>query len=540
MLAGAAGIAAVLLIVAADESVKPQTREHFEICRLLGIQHGMVVLTKADLASAERIARTQQDVRELCAGSFLENVPLVCVSAKSGMGLDELRAQLMQLAATIRPRDKDGQARLPVDRSFALKGWGTVVTGTLASGSLRIGETVLIHPERREGRIRGLQVHGRPVEEAIAGERTAVNLSGIDHAEIRRGAVLTHKGPLDSSKLLDVSLDWISERELPSRRERFILHMGTAERTAVVKVLEAPLARVWLGEPVLAFPGDRFVLRLPSPTETVAGGSIVDAFPPKRLQRAKTISRLRALVSSSASERIEFLVKEGANGRRLQDLARLTALSAGDVRNAIAGNAKLVWAEAAQRVLTREWIEEKREKLLLLLRNFHLKNPAAAGLPIAVARLDLEPALAAAVFDGFSSIRIQGDTVSLATHRARFSPEEQRGMERIEVAFRQAGFQPPAPEDVPKITGTDAKKARALLETLLKNERLVRISDGMIFHADVVSHIRKSLATHKGKKFSVPEFKEWTQISRKYAIPLLEYLDRQHVTRREGDARVIL
>ncbi len=301
MLAGVAGIDAVMLIVAADESVKPQTREHFQICRLLHIRRGIVVLTKIDLANADQIAAAQMDVAQLVAGSFLEGAPIVQVSAKTGQGLGDLQQHLAALSREAETRDLSGFARLPIDRSFALKGFGTVVTGTLTRGKLLTGDSVLVHPLGREARVRGLQVHGRPVQQANAGERTAVNLTGIEHSEIVRGFSITSKAGVEPATLLDAELEWLNPEAIPASRKQVFVHLGTAEVMAYVKVLSAdkPYARIWLSEAVLVVPGDRLILRRPSPAETIAGGVVIDAFPRRRVNRAKVLARLHALSRAS-------------------------------------------------------------------------------------------------------------------------------------------------------------------------------------------------------------------------------------------------
>lgn len=537
MLAGAGGIDAVLLVVAADESVKPQTREHFEICRLLGVRHGMFVLTKIDLADAAQLVRARADVAALAKGSFLEGAPIEAVSAVTGAGLEKLKRQLALLAEKIPPRPAAGFARLPIDRSFALKGFGTVVTGTLWSGTLRTGDTVQVHPERRELRVRGLQVHGQPVPVALAGQRTAVNLVGIDASEIRRGHVLTHPGALESSSLIDATVEWLDDADLPAARETFVFHAGTAEIVASVKMFDRQIARLWLAEPALLLPGDRFVLRRPSPARTVAGGTIVDAFPPRRLSRNKAAGRIRALAQAGATKRIEILAEESAAGRRFSDLVRATGVREEEIRRAAGQSAQLV--VSAQRVVTKAWLDGRRKKLLEWLAAWHAQNPSAAGAPISAARLGLDANLAALVFD-FPSVRTAGETIALRDHQARFDSAETALLQKIEAAFLRAGMQPPSPGEILNGSGMDAKKARGLLETLVKSRKLVRVREDLIFHADAIAGIRQSLSAQKGRRFSVPDFKEWTGVSRKYAIPLLEYLDREHVTRREGDARVVL
>ncbi len=395
-------------------------------------------------------------------------------------------------------------------------------------------------------RIRGLQVHGEQVDIAVAGQRTAVNLTGVDSSEIRRGCVLTHTDGLETTKLLDVSLDWLNASEIPKARQQTLFHIGTAEIVAELKVLGTlanrprALARLSLSEPVLALPGDRFVLRRPSPAQTVSGGSVIDAFPPARLNRARTVQRLQSLAEADAATRIQILVEESAMGRGVAELVPLTGIAPEDLRSLIVKNPDLVLADTAERVVSKAWIERKRQKLVEWLNVFHGKNPSAAGAPIALARLGLEPNLAPLVFDQFPAIRVQGGVVSLAAHRAQISDYDNRALQNLERLFRQAGFQPPSMTDALKSASPDPKKARGLLETLIKNQKLVRVSEDLVFHGEVIANVRKSISARKGRKFSVPEFKEWTQISRKYAIPLLEYLDRQHVTRREGDFRIVL
>jgi selenocysteine-specific elongation factor len=542
MLAGVAGIDAVLLTVAADESVKPQTQEHFDICRLLQVRQGMVVLTKIDLASPEQIVATLSDIQHLVHGSFLEGAPVVQVSAKTGSGLAELKQLLVALSRTVQRRDATGYARLPVDRSFALKGFGTVVTGTLWTGTLRVGDLVLLQPLGREMRIRGLQVHGRAVDEAHAGERSAVNLTGIEHEEIRRGFTLTSRAELECSTLLDAEIEWLHEDEIPTTRQKLFLHTGTAEVMANVKLIAPgkPYVRLRLSEPVFTLPGDRLILRRPSPADTVAGGFVLDAFPRPRMNRARVLERCNSLARAGLNERLQLLVEESKAGQSLPELVRLTGATPERIKSAIAQSPALVYAESSHRVVGKRLLDHKRRELIEWLARFHAANPAAAGAPIAEARRKVDPTLAGALIDHDPAIVVRGDVIALAAHKPRVSSGELNALMQLERAFREAGFHPPSVDEILRATDPDAKKARGMLESLIKTGRLVRLSPDLVYHADVIAHVRKSLAAHKGRKFSVPEFKEWTQISRKYAIPLLEYLDRVHVTKRDGDSRVVL
>jgi selenocysteine-specific elongation factor len=544
MLAGAGGIQAVMLVVAANESVMPQTREHFDICRMLGIERGFVALTKTDLANAEEIEISRLEIESLVKGSFLEGSPVVAVSAKTGAGMSDVVNELTRLAESFVPQESGRVARLAVDRSFGLAGFGTVATGTLLEGEFHTGETLRLHPSGKQVRIRGLQVHGESVERACPGQRTAVNLAGIESAEVRRGFALTASAELESSGVLDASVEWLSEGKQPLRQQ-VLLHIGTSEVMAALKILQsgasgaASFTRLWLAEPALALPGDRFILRRPSPSRTVAGGVVVDAFPLRRLNRARTVDRLQALATATESGRIRVLVEESTNGRTITELVRLTGYRHDVLLRLLDSLPELLPHAGTQRVLSKKWLSEKRARLVDWLAEFHRRNPSAVGATVVAAR-ELEPELFRFVTDQFPAVRVQGETIALATHKAAFSDQEGIALGKIENAFRQAAYQPPSVEEVLRAAVPDQKAARALLDTLLKSKKLVKVSDGLIFHADAMTQLRASLAARKGKTFSVPEFKDWTQMSRKFAIPVLEYLDREKVTRRVGDQRVVV
>ncbi|MBV8831351.1 MAG: selenocysteine-specific translation elongation factor, partial [Acidobacteriaceae bacterium] len=452
MLAGVAGIHAVLLIVAVNESVMPQTREHFAICRLLGIERGVVVLTKIDSASPEEIEITRQEVAELCAGSFLENAPVVPVSAVTGEGLGRLRQELDKLAASIQRRSMGAVARLPIDRSFAAKGFGTVVTGTLWSGSLHPGDSVMLYPTRLEARIRGLQIHGQAVDEAVAGQRTAVNLAGIDHAEVERGFVLTRGGELETTRRIQAYARWLDSSRLPKVRQELVLYTGTSEISAECKILAQgeregeAFVQIALTRPALVLPGDRFVLRKPSPADTVGGGTVIEALPPVRLNRVKTRERLAALSAADPAGRLELLVSENRNGIELSALCRKTGMAEADLRALLEKSQTLLLVDGERRVLTKKWLAEERQKLIEWLRAFHKSNPGLPGAPVVSARSNLPPALASLVFQT-PEIKVTGEMVALASHRPQTTAQDSRMLLEIEQAFLSAGLQPPAISD---------------------------------------------------------------------------------------------
>lgn len=547
MLAGVGGIDLVLLVVAADEGVKPQTREHFEICRLLGIRHGLIVLTKRDLADAEMLELARLETAELVRGSFLDGAPTVAVSAVTGKGLDELREQLVRAAERVAPRDATGIPRLPIDRSFALRGFGTVVTGTLAEGRLRTGEEVEVQPGGRRLRIRGLQVHGEAVEEALAGQRTAVNLAGVEAGDLRRGLTLTRPGVWEATACVDVRIDLLGTAPMLKHGAPVHFHAWTAETEAQVRLFAAGqplepgrggLARLMLREPVLLKPGDRFILRRFSPLETIGGGIVIDTQPPLRLKKPLAAARLRELEAAPLERRLALLAAEEPQGTSVARLAARAGIPPEQLPQAAARSGLVLLRGETPRVTTAERVLQEARRLRAALERFHADNPLLAGMPRTAAGLDsgwLEAVLAEE-----TSIVAEGDILRLRSFSPRRKAEEAEAESRMERVFREAGLAVPPVEEALAKAGVDAERARTLLQLMIKDGRLVRVSPELIFHREAIEGLKRRLQEKKGQSFSVPEFKEWTGVSRKYAIPLLEFLDRERVTRREGNLRVVL
>jgi selenocysteine-specific elongation factor len=358
--------------------------------------------------------------------------------------------------------------------------------------------------------------------------------------------MLVHPGVMAENNILDVSLDWIPEFKTTKKRDEVLLHLGTAETPGILKLLragtdhESALGRIELRQPVAALPGDRFVLRRPSPAHTIAGGSVIDAFPALRMNRVRTLVRLDRLRNADPATRIRVLVEDGKDGSCLTHLVRATGLPAESVRHIVDNHPELLLFRNGEAIVTKMWLHEKRTRLFTWLTAFHAKHPELTGAPLAASRLGLSPELASIVVAGFTPLRVQGETIALANHQARWSSQQIQMLAKIEAAFRNGGFQPPLPSEALTAADGDLQQHRSLLESLIKGKRLVRVAPGVIFHCEAMAQIRASVTQHRGRAFSVPEFKEWMKISRKYAIPLLEYLDREHVTRRVGDAREVL
>lgn len=570
MLAGAHGIDLVMLVVAADEGVMPQTREHFDICRLLEVKAGLVVITKTDMAEPEFAELVEAEVAEYVAGSFLEGAPILRVSSRTGEGIEELKTALGRLAAGVAERDDEAVARLPIDRVFTIKGFGTVVTGTLIAGRIRTGEELELLPSAGlRTRARSLQVHGHATQEARAGERTAINVQGIDLDQVTRGQVLAPAGRLWASSMLDVRLRMLpsAPRSLRSR-SRVHLHIGTAEVLARVVLLgrtelpagDACFAQLRLESPTLTAPGDHFILRSYSPTVTIGGGVIVDALPVKHRLRdgAQAAAQLERLAAADESERIALMIEmAGEQGMTYSRIAAGSGAPDEAIKRATESAIKTRRILSASLnpplFLARPAFEELARQVRALLKEFHQKAPLESGMGREELRekifAHLSPDIFRAVIQQLADrneIVAEKDLLRLATHRVALSDEEQAAKDHLSTLFAGAALQPMTLEEAlaqagPQF-GIDAARAQRFAQMLINSGELVRVAD-LIFHRTALDQLKSALQKFKadsGPRIDVSAFKDLTGVSRKYAIPLLEYLDRQRVTRRAGDAREIL
>jgi len=587
MLAGAHGIDLVMLVVAADESVMPQTREHFDICRLLEVKSGLVVITKADLVDEEFLQLVEDEVAGFVAGSFLEGAPVLRISSRTGAGVDELKKTLARLAAKAQERDDTAVARLPIDRVFTIKGFGTVVTGTLIAGRIRAGDELELLPSisssgSRRARARGLQVHGKSTQEAFAGERAAINLQGIEVVEVERGQTLAPAGRLRVSSMLDARLQLLKSAPRSLRtRSRVRLHIGTAEVLARVILLGqselAPgascFAQLRLETPTLALPGDHFIVRGYSPVVTIGGGMIIDAGPQKHRLReaAQAATRLGELAAADEIERIALLVEmAGERGMSSAEIAARSGSPDEMIKRAAEAMIKARRAVTASQnpqsgqggqsgqssltpLIARPAFEELAKRVRALLKEFHRKSPLESGMGREEIRekifTHLSPDIFRAVIASLverNEVVAEKDLLRLATHRIALSAEEQAAKDHLAELFAKAGLQPMSLEEAIAQAGLqfgiDAGRAQRFAQMLINSGELVRVAD-LIFHRGALDGLRETLRKFKaerGAKLDVGAFKDLTGISRKYAIPLLEYLDLQRVTRRAGDAREIL
>jgi len=563
MLAGASGIDLVLLVIAADELIRPQTREHFDICRLLGVERGVIALTKCDLVDDDRRELARLEIEEFVKGSFLASAPIVDVSAKTGKGLAELKAALRDAAREVRAKDTAKYFRLPIDRSFAVKGFGSVVTGTLFSGHLSVGEEVELLPGGKALRVRGLQTGGKSVERAEAGQRTAVNLAGIEHTAIERGMVLSAPGRLRQTRRVDVRLELLPGAPPLKHRQRVHFHSGTLETIGEIYLLasrelapgQEALTQIRLQDEAVLVRGDRFIVRQFSPVVTIGGGAVLD--PQARRFTAKDTNRAQFLEMLEKGTREEIL--RAMAGRNILGIAAGEIIvRTGWVEAEVQAAAKALAEKQGIRIVSREplvLLSDERfsdiaKQLLAKVERFHKENPLLPGITRAEAKASLgrrvRPEAFAAALELLTDqkkLTVQGEFVKKAGTEIILAPEEIRAKEQIVQAFARAGLAVPSVKEVLSQLKIETARAEKLLQILVREKVLVRVSADLIFHQAALERLTGLLAGYKkskGERIGVPAFKELTGVTRKYAIPLLEHLDRQRLTRRAGDERVIL
>ena len=567
MLAGAHGIDLVALVIAADESVMPQTREHFDICRLLGISKGLVVITKKDLVDEELLQLVFAEARELTVGSFLEDAPVVAVSSRTGEGIQELKQTLREIGSLAPARSADFVTRLPIDRSFTMRGFGAVVTGTLIAGKINEGDELELLPAKTRVRVRGLQVHGAQVKQAFAGQRTAVNLGGIDATAIERGMTLAPLARLRPTQTVDVRVQLLVSAPRPLRsRQRVRMHIGAAEVLARLRVLEESgeikpgqhgFVQFRTESPVVAVCGDRFIIRAYSPQQTIGGGEVLDAFSSRH--RARDLADARALLQSlsnseGATQLALFAGRAGHVGLPRAELAAQTGWTDEVIETA----AKQALADGAAvdvegTLISRESFAELKRMVSEEVAAHHQREPLSRGLAREVLRerffAHSPPELFRAVISELEkegSLLAEKDIVRRREHTRALSDEDTHLRDSLERVYRSAALAAPSLNEALERAGAGASAphGRKVLQLLIDSGVLVKVHGEMFFHRAALDELTKKLRAYAGQRadraIDVAAFKDLAGISRKYAIPLLEYLDRQRVTRREGDRRIVL
>ena len=561
MVAGATGIDLVALIIAADEGVMPQTREHMEICQLLKIKHGVVVLTKIDMVEPDWLELVREDVATYLSGTFLSDAPVVEVSSVTGHGIQDLTKVLDSLVKDVTEREEGHFFRLPVDRVFTMKGFGTVITGTTVSGRIKTGDEITIYPQRLTTRIRGIQVHNREVTEVRSGLRTAINLQGVEKAQILRGDVLSAKDALRPSYIMDVLLDLLpsAPRKLKNRaKARF--HTGTSEIISTVVLLdrdelepgESCLAQIRLESPTAVLPHDRFVLRSYSPVRAIGGGEILHVLPGKRKRFSKAVlEELEVLNTGDLNKVTAQLVYMGRfHGVEQGELPLLTNSSKKKLDEIIKGllsQKTLARYDKEREVLIHEhFLTKARDEILTILTDYHRDFPLKAGVPKEELRSRTSGSTNQKLFNYIVNHLIQEGVVvqemealRLTEHKVTLAQDQEKTRHDIEKIYLKGGLQPPYFREVKdKFSGHTGSD---VLQVMAKEGLLVKVKEDLYFHKKVLEGLKNQLIAFlkKNGEISTPQFKDMTGASRKYTIPLIEYFDKSQLTVRVGDTRIL-
>jgi len=561
MVAGATGMDLVALVVAADEGVMPQTREHLEICQLLRVKQGLVVLTKTDLVEEDWLELVAEEVQEALKGTFLEGAPMVRFSAVTGAGHADLLATLAELAERVPPKPVKGIFRLPIDRVFTIRGFGTVVTGTAISGRLRVGEAVAVYPPGFKARVRGLQVHGHSVAEAQAGNRTAVNLQGLEKEELQRGMVLAPPDALLPTRRLDAFLEILASAPRPLKHRQAVrLHTGTSERLAMPLLLDADdlppgssgYVQFFLREPLALKPGDRLVIRSFSPAFTWGGGQVLHVHPARhRRRQAEVLARLEILEKGAPEEVLPLYLEEaGAAGLSRSELEALLPWDPGDLLALLLRLSKqgqaLNYDPEKEKYILAATASKLKGEITGTLAAYHRNNPLKPGLSKEELRRHLPPQMEVRLFNQLlndlaqqGQIAVEKELVRLGGHRVTLAGDQEEHVNRLAALYRRGGLSPPTLKEAAASQEVSPDKLKQLLTLLLNQGHLVKVKEDLYFHREAIDQIKGQLVDFlkKNREITVLQFKDLTQTSRKFTIPLLEYFDSARTTVRVGETR---
>jgi len=561
MVAGATGIDVVAMIIAADEGVMPQTREHLEICSLLGIQYGFIVLTKIDMVDAEWAELVKEDLLEFVEGTFLENAPVIPVSSVTGEGIPDFIKTLDSFCSNISVKKPSGLFRLPVDRVFTMKGFGTVITGTLISGNISVGETVMIYPGDTKSKIRGLQVHDQQVNTAEAGMRTAINFQGIEKATVNRGDVIARLETLKNSYMLDIELHLLESNARPVKnRDRVRLHTGTSELPCNVILLDretlepgdTAVVQLRLDAPVACVKDDRFVIRSYSPVRTLGGGRILNPIPYKHKRfRDDTNADLSSLANADEETLILLYAKDAGYAEiAYTDLPIVTNLSGKQLDKflqLLLSKQLLIQTDKEnKRYIHQKTYEKFISKVSELLTQYHTDHPLKSGMPKGELNSKFPPVMSDKLFNHLlnamiksKAIVVSENSIRLSTHKVELKADQSDIKKKIIDTYLNSGLQPPYFKELSATLKIDPKESKNVLMLLVKEGSIIKAKEELFFHADVITELKNRLVdflkTHR--EISTPQFKEMTGASRKYTIPLLEYFDDENLTIRVGDIR---
>ncbi|MBW1783968.1 MAG: selenocysteine-specific translation elongation factor [Deltaproteobacteria bacterium] len=561
MVAGATGIDLVALVIAADEGVMPQTREHLEICQLLKVKHGLVVLTKIDMVETDWLELVREDVSEYLSESFLADAPIVEVSSTTGEGLEELIQTLDQLVEQIPERDTGHLFRLPIDRVFTMKGFGTVITGTSVSGKISTGDEVTLYPQGISSKVRGLHIHNKEVTEAGAGLRTAINLQGIEKMMLNRGNIVATKDSLRPTYMVDVVLDLLpsAPRKLKNRAKvRF--HAGTAEIISTLILLDRDelkpgdtcFAQIRLDAPTAVLKGDRYVLRSYSPVQTIGGGEILNPLPNKKKRFSKgVLSELKTLHTGGVKESVELFVAlgrfQGVEESGLSFLANLSGKKLAEPLKALKAQKRIIQFDKERDLLIHaDFLQKARDEVMETIDAYHKSFPLKTGLLKEELRSRTTGAKNPKLFNYLirqlsqeGEIVQEKEVVRLKTHKVTLAQDQKKTRQKLEAIYAKSGLQPPYFKELKEeFPGNTAKE---VLDVMVKEGRLLKVKEDLYFDRNAVDALEEKLIAFLKNhgEITTPQFKEMTGTSRKYTIPLIEYFDLSQITVRVGDSRVL-
>ncbi|MFO8084982.1 MAG: selenocysteine-specific translation elongation factor [Desulfobacterales bacterium] len=561
MVAGASGIDIVSLIIAADEGVMPQTREHLEICILLGVKFGFVVLTKTDMVDEEWLELVIEDVRDFIQGTFLENSPIVPVSSVTGEGIPEFIQTLDNFCEKVPSRSSAGLFRLPVDRVFTMKGFGTVITGTLISGNVSVGDSIMIYPSAVTSKVRGIQVHNDSVMRAEAGMRTAINFQGLDKSVINRGDVLSTPGALMTSYMVDVSLHFLeSNKKAIKNRARVRFHTGTIEILGLLILLdreklepgETAVAQIRLDGPVALVKEDRYVLRSYSPVRTIGGGKILNPVPIKhkrhRTEVIKSLESLRDLQSEQIA--VLHIRESGFTGVSFAALKVMTNTADKQLESMLQhflSTQQIVIVDKENRTYVhRDTLIDLKMQTQKLLENYHRSNPLRTGMAREELKSRLPSTVSSKLFNLLINVMVkegeivqEEENVRLSSHKISLQADQTAIRDKLLKIYRQSRLAPPNFKDVPGLLNVEFPIAKDVLMLLLKERQLIKVNEELYFDVSAIEELKNRLVDFLKKhgEINTPDFKNMTNVSRKYVIPLIEYFDSKNVTIRVGDIR---
>jgi selenocysteine-specific elongation factor len=563
MVAGAGGIDLVVLVIAADEGIMPQTREHLNICELLGIKHGIVALTKIDMVDDEWIDLVMEDIRGFLSETFLKDSPVIPLSSFTGKGLSDFRSALQEIISSIEERSDSGYLRLPVDRVFTMKGFGTVITGSLVSGRVHTGETVEVMPSRIKAKIRGIQIHNEPAETAEAGNRTAINLQGTDKSVIDRGDIITHPGKFEPSTRLDILLKYIPDaRKVLKNRAIVRLHTGTAEIISRIILLDGDeiepgdtsYAQIVLGHPTIAMSGDRFVIRSYSPVSTIGGGEILDPLA-KKLKRnsGSVLKKLEKLYRGSEREKTGIILdRSGLTGISSQQLSIRTGIVLKDqneiLDEMLSRKEALLLDRDERRVVSFSLYEALQKNFMDAAADYHERFPMKEWIPKEELRITLGAFIDSRLFnrairDLESSGKIVAEKENLRAvgHSISLKGEQEELKEKILAVYRESQLTPPSTKELLERFSDKKADVRNILALLLGNETLIKVNEEMYFCREYVDKLREDYRDFLKKegRAEPASFRNLTGLSRKFTIPLMEYFDKTKLTIRVEDYRIL-